>query len=142
MSAPATTEKTNAETVPNGAVADPAKAKEHKKGCIQVSSFSRKFVFIDLAKHMLASGEPFVEISALGAAISDCVSVVEVLKNQGMVEVTKIETCRGVEGAKRANSDKIIIHVVKTKEFDAKYAEQQAIREAKKNQDEVSSTQL
>ena len=54
------------------------------------------------------------------------------LKNQSLVTVTKINTSRGVDGAKRANSDKISITVVKSKDFDKIYAEQQKQREAKK----------
>ena len=105
---------------------------DHAKNNVRVSSGRSKFVYADVTKHLLADGEPFVEISALGAAIADAVAVTEMLKNQGLVEVQKIETSRGADGAKRANTDKILLKVVKAKGFDAVYAEQQKQREAKK----------
>eukprot|EP01084_Bolivina_argentea_P101720 182322_1 len=104
---------------------------DHDKHNVRVSGGRSKFVYADVSKHLLAGGEPFVEISALGVAIADAVAVAEMLKNQGMVTVSKIETSRGIEGAKRANTDKISIHVVKAKGFDAIYQEQQAERDAK-----------
>jgi len=86
-------------------------------------------VYCDLAKHLLAGGEPDVEISALGKAIADAVSVVEMLKNQGMVTVTKIHTCRGEEAAaKRRTTDKISITVTRSENFSRIYAEQQSKR--------------
>jgi DNA-binding protein len=110
----------------------PPQDDDKKKNNVRVSANKSKFVYADVSKHLLNDGEAFVELSALGAAIADCVAVVEMLKNQGMVTVKKIETSRGVLTARRATTDKISITVVKSKEFDAKYKEQQAQRETRK----------
>jgi len=99
---------------------------------VRVSSTKSKFVYADVAKHLLNDGEPIVELSALGAAIADAVAVAEMLKNQGMVVVKKIETSRGIVAARRATTDKISITVAKSKDFDGKYKEQQAQRETRK----------
>jgi len=105
---------------------------DKKKNNVRVSSNKSKFVYADVTKHLLNDGEAFVELSALGAAIADCVAVVEMLKNQGMVTVKKIETSRGVLNARRATTDKISITVVKAKDFETKYKEQLAQRETRK----------
>jgi len=105
---------------------------DKKKNNVRVSSNKSKFVYADVTKHLLNDGEAFVELSALGAAIADCVAVVEMLKNQGMVTVKKIETSRGVLNARRATTDKISITVIKAKDFDTKYKEQLAQRETRK----------
>jgi len=105
---------------------------DKQKNNVRVSANKSKFVYADVTKHLLNDGEPHVELSALGAAIADCVAVVEMLKNQGMVTVRKIETSRGVLTARRATTDKISITVVKSKDFDVKYKEQQAQRETRK----------
>jgi DNA-binding protein len=99
---------------------------------IRISSAGSKFVYADVAKHLLAKGSPYVELSALGAAIADAVAVAEMLRNQGMIVVKKIETSRNVENARRKNTDKICITVAKAKEFDAKYAELQKQRDERK----------
>jgi DNA-binding protein len=105
---------------------------DKKKNNVRVSSNKSKFVYADVTKHLLNDGEAFVELSALGAAIADCVAVVEMLKNQGMVTVKKIETSRGVLNARRATTDKISITVIKAKDFETKYKEQLAQRETRK----------
>lgn len=100
-------------------------AEPRRKNNVQVGSARSNFVYCDLAKHLLAGGESEVEVSALGKAIADAVTVVEMLKNQGMVIVTKIHTCRGMEAAgKRRSTDKISIHIIKSSDFDRVYAEQ------------------
>lgn len=50
----------------------------------------RSYVFH--AKKKLKAGEKEVHISGLGLAISSVVQCVEMLKNQGLVEVKKIQT--------------------------------------------------
>ena len=103
------------------------------KNNVQVSANRSKFLYADVAKHMLHNGEESVVVSALGLAISDAVAVVEMLKNQEMVVVKKIQTSRGEETtARRRAADKIEIVVTKAKGFDAKYAEQQKQREERK----------
>eukprot|EP00455_Lapot_gusevi_P045187 TRINITY_DN5750_c0_g1_i3.p1 TRINITY_DN5750_c0_g1~~TRINITY_DN5750_c0_g1_i3.p1 ORF type:complete len:133 (-),score=42.78 TRINITY_DN5750_c0_g1_i3:339-737(-) len=115
---------------------------ERPKNNVQVGSQRSKFLYADLAKHLLNSGEPTVVISALGQAISDAVAVVEMLKNQGVVQVKQIYTSRGEEEtARRRLSDRIEITVVKSADFDAKYAEQQKQREEQqKLRDEKKAT--
>ena len=106
---------------------------DRPKNNVQVSANRSKFLYADITKHLLAGGEKDVVISALGLAIADAVGVAEMLKNQEMVTVTRIHTSRGEEsGARSHNADKIEITVAKSKAFDAKYAEQQKIREERK----------
>lgn len=108
-------------------------AAERPKNNVRVGSQRSKFVYADLAKHLLHDGEKEVVFTALNASISDAVAVVEMLKNQQLVTVTKIHTSRGEdESARRPGSDKIEIVVTKAKDFDKIYAEQQKEREAKK----------
>ena len=109
-------------------------AKDNRpKNVVRVGSQRSKYLYVDLAKHLLHGGEKEVIVSALGQAISDAVAVVEMLKNQGMVTVTRIHTSRGEEEtARRHTADKIEITVIKTATFDATYAEQQAKREEQK----------
>jgi DNA-binding protein Alba len=109
-------------------------AKDNRpKNVVRVGSQRSKYLYVDLTKHLLHDGEKEVIVSALGQAISDAVAVVEMLKNQGMVTVTRIHTSRGEEEtARRHTADKIEITVVKTGTFDATYAEQQAKREEQK----------
>lgn len=104
---------------------------DKKENNVRVSGAKRKFVYVDYTKHRLAEGVPEIFISGLGSAIADAVSVAELLKNQGLVEVKQIRTSRGdAEAARNNYVDKIEITVVKSKDFDAKYAEQQKQREA------------
>ena len=116
-------------------MAAPAKKEqpERQKNNVQVSTNKSRFLYADITKHLLNGGEKEVVISALGLAIADAVGVAEVLKNQDMVSVTRIQTSRGEESSARSrNADKIEITVVKAKSFDAKYAEQQKQREERK----------
>ena len=99
---------------------------------VQVGHQRSNLVFADLTKHLLAGGEKDVEVSALGAVIADAVDVVEILKNQGMVTVTKIETSRRAAPNARGHvADKISIWVVKAPGFDDKYRDQMAERSRK-----------
>ncbi|EPY37133.1 hypothetical protein STCU_00164 [Strigomonas culicis] len=98
---------------------------------VRVSVNKRKFAYVDFAKHRLHEGEKEIIFSGLGSAIADAVSVVELLRNQGLVNIKSIRTSRGdVEAARSKFVDKIEIVVTKSSDFDAKYEEQQKVREA------------
>ncbi|CAG9570941.1 conserved hypothetical protein [Leishmania major strain Friedlin] len=100
---------------------------------VRVSSNKRKFGYVDYTKHRLHEGYPEVIVSALGTAIADAVSVVELLKNQGVVEVKKICTSRAqFDDVRSTTTDKIEVVVVKSPEFDAIYEQQQKDREIAK----------
>ncbi|CAM45590.1 conserved hypothetical protein [Leishmania braziliensis MHOM/BR/75/M2904] len=100
---------------------------------VRVSSNKRKFGYVDYTKHRLHEGYPEVTISALGTAIADAVSVVELLKNQGVVTVKKICTARAqFDDVRSTTTDKIEVTVVKSPDFDAIYEQQQKDREAAK----------
>lgn len=114
------------------APAAPKKEEERPKNHIRVSSTRSKFLYVDIAKYLLAEGEPFVEISGLGTAICDVADIVEVLKNQKLVIVKKIETARGVPEARRRAADRLTATLIKAPEFDKIFAEQKAAKEAKK----------
>ena len=63
-----------------------------RKNKIQVSNTKKPlFFYVNLAKRFMQQYEE-VELSALGVAISTIVSVVEILKNNGLVIVKKIYT--------------------------------------------------
>ncbi len=100
---------------------------------VRVGSQKSKTLYADVAKHLLAGGESEVNVSGLGSAVADAVTVVEMLKNQGMVNVKRITTSRSsVESGARHAADKIEIILTKSKDFDSKYAEQQKARDARK----------
>ncbi len=106
---------------------------DRPKNNVRVGSQKSKALYADVTKHLLAGGEPEVTVSGLGSALPDAVTVVEMLKNQGMVIVKRINTARGAaENGARHAADKIEIVVVKSKEFDSKYAEQQKVRDERK----------
>lgn len=101
---------------------------------VRVSSHKRKFLYVDYTKHRLHEGASCVIISGLGTAITDAVSVAEMLKNKGLVDITKICTTRGdVDGARASYVDKIEITVTKTANFEAAYEEQERARQANAN---------
>lgn len=107
---------------------------DRPKNHVRVGFRGSKFLYVDITKHLLHDGEPEVVVSALGMAINEAVSVVEMLKDQDMVTVTRIYTSRGeVENTRRkAPTDKIEITVIKTPGFDQKYEEHQKVREEKR----------
>lgn len=109
---------------------DPNRFKNH----VRVGFGASKFLYVDITKHLLHDGEPEVVISGLGAAIAEAVSVVEMLKDQQMIQVTSIRTSRAeVENSRHKRpADKVAITVVKAPGFEARYDEQQRIREEKK----------
>ncbi|ORC86182.1 uncharacterized protein TM35_000302220 [Trypanosoma theileri] len=106
---------------------------ERPKNAVRVGFHGSKFLYVDITKHLLHDGQEEVSISALGKAINEAVSVVEMLKDQQMITVKRINTSRGGgEGTRNSTVDKIEIVVVKAPGFDEKYKEQQKMREAKK----------
>ena len=109
-----------------------AKTADRPKNNVRVGLQKSKALYADVTKHLLAGGESEVIISGLGSALPEAVTVVEMLKNQGVVSVKSIRTSRGQDESARRSADKIEITVVKTKDFDAKYAEQQKAREERK----------
>ena len=105
---------------------------DRPKNNVRVGSQKSKFVYADVVKHLLNGGESQVVITGLGMAVSDVVAITEMLKNQGVVTVKSIQTSRGQDENARRTADKIEITVVKSKDFDTKYAEQQKAREERK----------
>ena len=102
---------------------------------IQVSLGKKPLYFyVNLAKKLLAEhGE--VQLSALGFAMSNMVSVAEILKKEGMVEEKKLSTCIDTltdRGRPRpVRKPKMEVILIKSADFDQKFAEQQKNREAR-----------
>lgn len=102
---------------------------------IQVSLGKKPLYFyVNLAKKLLAEhGE--VQLSALGFAMSNMVSVAEILKKEGMVIEkqlsTSIDTLTDRGRPRPVRKPKMEIVLVKSKDFDKLFEEQQKIREAK-----------
>jgi len=102
---------------------------------IQVSLGKKPLYFyVNLSKKLLAEhGE--VQLSALGFAMSNMVSVAEILKKEGMVVEKKLSTCidtlsdRGRTRPVRKPKMELILE--KSADFDKIFEEQQKIREAK-----------
>lgn len=115
---------------PAAAVPDAAARDAQPKNHIRVSPKRSKFLYIDITKYLLNEGETYVEISGLGAAIAEVVDVAEVLKAQGLVKVTKIETSRVKEGFRP--TDRLVIRVEKAPTFAKVFAEQQKMKETRK----------
>jgi len=115
----------------------PAPASDAPKNHIRVSPKRSKFLYIDITKYLLNEGEQYVEISGLGNAIAQVVDIAEVLKAQGLVKVTKIETSRVKEGARP--TDRLVIRVEKSTTFDKVFAEQKAMKEARKKEGEAAA---
>jgi len=109
-----------------------AKIADRAKNNVRVGLQKSKSLYADVAKHLLAGGESEVIISGLGSAVPEAVTVAEMLKNQGVVTVKSIRTSRGQDENARRSADKIEVTVVKSKDFDTKYAEQQKAREERK----------
>lgn len=102
---------------------------------IQVSLGKKPLYFyVNLSKKLLAEhGE--VQLSALGFAMSNMVSVAEILKKEGMVVEKKLSTCIDTltdRGRPRpVRKPKMEVILIKSADFDKIFAEQQKIREAK-----------
>ncbi|KAI5058927.1 hypothetical protein GOP47_0025246 [Adiantum capillus-veneris] len=93
-----------------------------KKNRIQVSNTKKPlFFYVNLAKRFMQQYEE-VELSALGMAISTVVTVVEILKNNGLASVKKIYTSTidiGDEArGQTVQKAKMEIIVTKSNQFD------------------------
>ena len=106
-----------------------------KSNVIQVSSQKRPlFFYVRLAKRILQN-ENTIELSGLGTAINTVVNCAEILKNQGAVEVTKIETSTAQVGkgnSSQFNKAKIQITLKKSPKFNDIIAKEREIEEQKK----------
>lgn len=102
---------------------------------IQVSLGKKPLYFyVNLSKKLLAEhGE--VQLSALGFAMSNMVSVAEILKKEGMVIEKKLSTCIDTltdRGRPRpVRKPKMEVILIKSADFDKIFEEQQKQREAK-----------
>lgn len=96
---------------------------------VRVSTKKSKFLYVDFAKHRLHESASEIVISGLGLAITEAVSVAEMLKSKGLCVVSRIRTSRGeVEQHRKNFLDKIEITVVKAPDFDAVYEQQEQER--------------
>ena len=112
-------------------MSDAATAADKKqKNNVKVSIKTNKFLYVDIVKYLLNEGETHVDISGLAASINPVVEIAEILKAQGLVQVTKIETTRAAEGRGRP-VDRLMIRVVKADGFQKVFDEQQAARAAR-----------
>eukprot|EP00672_Neobodo_designis_P025946 CAMPEP_0174852542 /NCGR_PEP_ID=MMETSP1114-20130205/25776_1 /TAXON_ID=312471 /ORGANISM="Neobodo designis, Strain CCAP 1951/1" /LENGTH=120 /DNA_ID=CAMNT_0016087147 /DNA_START=98 /DNA_END=460 /DNA_ORIENTATION=+ len=111
-------------------MSDAAATDKKQKNNVKVSIKTNKFLYVDIVKYLLNEGETHVDISGLAASINPVVEIAEILKAQGLVEVTKIETTRAAEGRGRP-VDRLMIRVVKAKGFQKVFDEQQAARAAR-----------
>lgn len=106
-------------------------ATEAPSNVVRVGLQKANAVSAEQAKLRLHEGAGEITITALDLAISSAVIVAQMLRDQKMVEVTKIYTRRGplnTEEKKSRVCDQIEIKVAKTPEFDAIYAEQAKVR--------------
>eukprot|EP01012_Entosiphon_sulcatum_P002237 TRINITY_DN10447_c0_g1_i2.p1 TRINITY_DN10447_c0_g1~~TRINITY_DN10447_c0_g1_i2.p1 ORF type:complete len:136 (+),score=32.67 TRINITY_DN10447_c0_g1_i2:109-516(+) len=118
------------DTTPAPAPAPAAPAQDRPKNKIQVSTRRSLFLYVNIAKRLLAEGEKEVELSGLGLAINAVVSCAEILKNQKLVNVNRIETSMSeVQGSKNATVPRLQVFVSKSAQFDEIYASQQAVQQ-------------
>lgn len=107
-----------------------------KGNVIQVSSQKRPlFFYVRLAKRILQNEET-ADLSGLGTAINTVVNCAEILKNQGVVEITKIETSTAQVGkgnSSQFNKAKIQISLKKSPKFNEIIAKEQEIEAQRKN---------
>eukprot|EP01003_Olkasia_polycarbonata_P005412 NODE_504_length_845_cov_90.989950_g444_i0.p1 GENE.NODE_504_length_845_cov_90.989950_g444_i0~~NODE_504_length_845_cov_90.989950_g444_i0.p1 ORF type:complete len:137 (+),score=39.35 NODE_504_length_845_cov_90.989950_g444_i0:97-507(+) len=117
---------------------------ERIKNKIQVSTKRSIFLYVNLAKRLLAEGEPEVELSGLGLAINAVVSCAEILKNQKLVIVKKIATSmsevQNAQNQRQATVPKLQVFVTKSEQFEEVYATQQANKDAAKAEAAESET--
>lgn len=98
---------------------------------VRVSFKKPAYAYVDFVKHRLHEGVVSITISGLGRAVASAVSVADLLRTQGLVTITKIQTSRGeVDGSQ--STDRIEIVVNKAKDFEKIYEQQQKEREEKK----------
>lgn len=110
-------------------------ATELPSNVVRVGLQKANAVSAEQAKLRLHEGADEITITALDLAISSAVIVAQMLRDQKMVEVTKVYTRRGplnTEEKKSRVCDQIEIKVVKTPEFDEIYAEQAKVRAERK----------
>lgn len=110
-------------------------ATEVPSNVVRVGLQKANAISAEQAKLRLHEGAGEITITALDLAISSAVIVAQMLRDQKMVEITKIYTRRGplnTEEKKSRVCDQIEIKVVKTPEFDAIYAEQAKVRAERK----------
>lgn len=98
---------------------------------VRVSFKKPAYAYVDFVKHRFNEGAQEVTISGLGRAICGAVSVADLLRTQGLVTITKIQTSRG-EIKKSQTTDRIVIIVTKAKDFDKMYEQQQIEQEERK----------
>lgn len=105
---------------------------------VRVSFKKRAYAYADFVKHRFNEGATKITISGLGRAVANAVCVADLLRSPGFVNITKIETSRGeVEGS--VATDRIIIVVEKSKDFDKLYDQQVKEREEKRKAKESES---
>lgn len=114
-------------SAPAAAATTPAVDVDKKKNHVRVSIKTNKFLYVDIVKYLLNEGETHVDISGLAASITPVVEIVEILKAQGLVKVTKLETSRQAEGRGRP-VDRLLVRVVKAAGFQKVFDEQQEAR--------------
>lgn len=110
-------------------------ATEVPSNVVRVGLQKANAISAEQAKLRLHEGGGEITITALDLAISSAVIVAQMLRDQKMVEITKIYTRRGplnTEEKKSRVCDQIEIKVVKTPEFDEIYAEQAKVRAERK----------
>ncbi|KAL7695667.1 Alba [Lotmaria passim] len=110
-------------------------ATEVPSNVVRVGLQKANTISAEQAKLRLHEGAGEITITALDLAISSAVIVAQMLRDQKMVEITKIYTRRGPLNAEEKKSrvcDQIEIKVVKTPEFDEIYAEQAKVRAERK----------
>eukprot|EP00026_Physarum_polycephalum_P011736 Phypoly_transcript_11978.p1 GENE.Phypoly_transcript_11978~~Phypoly_transcript_11978.p1 ORF type:complete len:117 (+),score=28.61 Phypoly_transcript_11978:444-794(+) len=94
-----------------GPVVDP-----QDRNKIKVSSGRSVFFYVDLATRFLKDQED-VELSGLGYAITTVVTIAEILKNQGIASVKKINTSTMDIKERPVSKAKIEITLIKTPKF-------------------------
>jgi hypothetical protein len=112
------------------AAADTKPQEDKVKNHVRVSVKTNKFLYVDIVKYLLNEGETHVDVSGLAASITPVVEIIEILKSQGLVKVTKLETSRAVEGRGRP-VDRLMVRVVKNAGFQKIFDEQQAAKAAR-----------
>ena len=110
------------------------------KNHVRISLSKNKFTYVDLTKYLLHEGESCVELSGMGDAIANVVEIAEILKSQGAVEVTDIETSRAPERPNGVHVDRIRIKVKKTDKFEEVFAQQQKEKEERKEKEKNTTT--
>ncbi|KAF0976871.1 hypothetical protein C9374_000531 [Naegleria lovaniensis] len=106
---------------------------------IQVSATKQSLSFyVYLAKKFLKNNNE-IELSGLGGAINTVVSCAEILKNQKLATISKIQTSTVPVSGKNDQSfqkAKIQIYLKKTAEFNSIIAKQEEEQEERKKQKE------